>query len=168
MAHPQDTRDRLRRAYIFNQLSLELSAAQCGVAFVTARRWKKDAQDAGDDWDKLRAAHVMAGGGLEDIGRAVLTGLVTQYQVTLEELTGEKGANMSPKERVELLASLADAFSKATSASRKILPETSQLAVALEVLQRLSTFVSDNHPQHLAAFVEILQPFGAELEKNYG
>lgn len=165
MAHPQETRDRLRRSYIFGQMSLEIASAQAGVAFVTARRWKKEAQDSGDDWDKLRAAHVMAGGGLEEIGRAVLTSLVTQYQTTLEQLTTD--SQMSPKERVELLASLADAFNKATAASRKILPETSQLAVALDVLQRLSTFVQESHPKHLAAFVEILEPFGTVIERHY-
>ncbi|MGL5627928.1 MAG: DUF1804 family protein [Plesiomonas shigelloides] len=166
MAHPQETRDKLRRAYIFGQMSLEIASAQSGVAFVTARRWKKEAQDTGDDWDKLRAAHVMAGGGLEDIGRAVLTSLVTQYQTTLEQLTTD--SQLSPKERVELLASLADAFNKATSASKKILPETNKLAVAMEVLQKLSEFIAEQHPQHLTAFVEVLEPFGQELEKDYG
>lgn len=165
MAYPQETREKLRRAYIFGQMSMEIAAAQSGIPFVTARRWKKDAQDAGDDWDKLRAAHVLAGNGLEDVGRAVLTSLVTQYQTTLEMLTVD--AALQPKERVELLASLADAFNKATSASKKILSETSQLATALDVIQRLSVFIADNHPQHLAAFVEILEPFGDEVEKNY-
>ncbi|MCB5309225.1 DUF1804 family protein [Yersinia massiliensis] len=166
MAHPQETRDRLRRSYIFGQMSLEIASAQAGVSFVTARRWKKEAQDAGDDWDKLRAAHVIAGGGLEDIGRAVLTGLVTQYQTTLEQLNCN--SDLPAQKRVELLASLADAFNKAISASKKILPETSQLAIALDVLQKLSLFISEKHPQHLAAFVEILEPFGDEVEKHYG
>ncbi|MEC5319296.1 DUF1804 family protein [Brenneria populi subsp. brevivirga] len=166
MAHPQETRDKLRRSYIFGQMSLEIASAQAGVAFATARRWKKDAQDAGDDWDKLRAAHVIAGGGLEDIGRAVLTGLVTQYQTTLEMLNGD--ATIAARERVELLASLADAFNKATSASKKILPETSELSVALDVLQLFSTFISEHHPQQLAAFVNILESFGEVIEKRYG
>ncbi|MFJ5441741.1 DUF1804 family protein [Pectobacterium sp. CHL-2024] len=166
MAHPQEVRDKLRRAYIFGQMSLEIASAQSGVAFATARRWKKDAQDAGDDWDKLRAAHVIAGGGLEDIGRAVLTGLVTQYQTTLEMLNG--AADIPPRERVELLASLADAFNKATSASKKILPETSELSVALEVIQLLSTFIREKHAKHLEAFVSILDGFGEEVGKRYG
>ncbi|MDL4616974.1 DUF1804 family protein [Citrobacter amalonaticus] len=166
MAHPQETRERLRRSYIFGQMSLEIASAQTGVAFATARRWKKEAQDAGDDWDKLRAAHIMAGGGLEDIGRAILTGLMTQYQTTLEMLTTK--ADLPADKRVELLASLADAFNKAVSANKKILPEVSQLAIALDVIQRLSTFVAESYPQHLAAFVEILEPFGQEMEKHYG
>lgn len=80
MAHPQETREKLRRSYIFGQMSLEIASAQAGVAFATARRWKKEAQDAGDDWDKLRAAHLMAGNGLEEIGRAILTGLMTRIR----------------------------------------------------------------------------------------
>ncbi|ECG1391434.1 TPA_asm: DUF1804 family protein [Salmonella enterica subsp. houtenae serovar 45:g,z51:-] len=166
MAHPQETRERLRRSYIFGQMSLEIASVQTGVAFATARRWKKEAQDAGDDWDKLRAAHIMAGGGLEDIGRAILTGLMTQYQTTLEMLT--TNADLPADKRVELLASLADAFNKAVAANKKILPEVSQLAIALDVIQRLSTFVAESYPQHLAAFVEILEPFGQEMEKHYG
>ncbi|ELI8281459.1 DUF1804 family protein, partial [Yersinia enterocolitica] len=40
--------------------------------------------------------------------------------------------------------------------------------IALDVLQKLSIFISEKHPQHLAAFVEILEPFGDEVEKHYG
>ncbi|MFV9215739.1 DUF1804 family protein, partial [Serratia fonticola] len=79
MAHSQDVRDKLRRAYVFNNLSLEIAAAQQGVSFATARRWKSAAADKGDDWDKFRAANLLAGGGMEDVARAVLMGLVVQY-----------------------------------------------------------------------------------------
>ena len=40
MAHPQETREKLRRSYIFGQMSLEIASAQAGVAFATARRWQ--------------------------------------------------------------------------------------------------------------------------------
>ncbi|EHA9224215.1 DUF1804 family protein, partial [Salmonella enterica subsp. enterica serovar Abony] len=105
------------------------------VAFSTAARWKKEAQDSGDDWDKMRAANLMAGGGMEDAGRAVLMSLVTQCQAATEAINTE--ANLPAEKRVELLASLADAFNKATAASKKILPETSRLAIAIEVVQAL-------------------------------
>ncbi|AMO79728.1 DUF1804 family protein [Obesumbacterium proteus] len=166
MAHPQETRDKLRKAYIFGQFSLEIASAQAGVAFATARRWKKESQDAGDDWDKMRAANTLAGNGLEDTGRAILTGLLIQYQTTLDTLNCD--STMQPRERVELLASLADAFNKATSASKRILPETSELAVALDVIQKLSVFISEHHSKHLAAFLEILEPFGQQVEQLYG
>lgn len=41
MAHPQETRDRLRRSYIFGQMSLEIASAQAGVAFATAAAGKR-------------------------------------------------------------------------------------------------------------------------------
>ncbi|EKC3539553.1 DUF1804 family protein, partial [Salmonella enterica] len=72
MAYSKDDRARFRRAYIFSQLSLELTAAQFGISSPTALRWKRDAQKNGDDWDKLRAANALAGGGMEEAGRAVL------------------------------------------------------------------------------------------------
>lgn len=166
MAHPQDTRDRLRRAYVFNGLSLELAAAQIGVSFGTARRWKKDAMEAGDNWEKVRAAHTMAGGGLEDVARAVLTGLVVQYQATVETIN--TAVDIPPEKKVDMLASLADAFNKTVGASKRVLPETSQLATALDVLQRLGAFIGEHYPQHLTAFAEVLEPFGRALEKQYG
>ena len=65
MAHSQDVRDKVRRAYVFNSLSLEIAAMQGGVSFATARRWKKEASEAGDDWDKIRT--MLLGLGREDV-----------------------------------------------------------------------------------------------------
>ena len=80
MAHDQATKDKLRRLYVFERLSLEIAAGQCGVSFATARRWKASAEKAGDDWERVRAAHTMAGGSLEDIARQLLTDLVLQFK----------------------------------------------------------------------------------------
>lgn len=95
MAHPPETREKLRRLYIQSQLSLQIVSSQCGVSFATASRWKKEAQDAGDDWEKLRAANVLASGGMEDVGRAILMGLLVQYQATIDQLN--VNAEMPPK-----------------------------------------------------------------------
>ena len=78
MAHPPETREKLRRLYIQGQMTLQIVASQCGVSFATAARWKKDAQADGDDWDRLRAANLMASGGTEDVGRAILMALVIE------------------------------------------------------------------------------------------
>ncbi|MDQ9403586.1 DUF1804 family protein [Serratia marcescens] len=67
MAYPPETRDRLRRAYVFDGLSLEVAAVQCGVSYGTAQRWKNDSKAAGDDWETLRGARMLAGGGLEEL-----------------------------------------------------------------------------------------------------
>jgi transposase-like protein len=99
MAHPPETREKVRRLYIQSQLSLQIVSSQCGVSFATAARWKKDAQDSGDDWDKLRAANVLAGNGMEDVGRAILMGLLVQYQTTIEQLNVD--SQLPPQARVD-------------------------------------------------------------------
>ena len=40
MAHPKETRDAVRRAYVYDRLSLEVSALKAGVSYATAARWK--------------------------------------------------------------------------------------------------------------------------------
>ncbi|MFZ6687519.1 DUF1804 family protein [Undibacterium sp. SXout11W] len=166
MAHPQETRDKVRRAYVFDRLSLEVASMKCGVSYGTASRWKTQSAEKGDDWDKAQSAQLMAGGCIEDIGRLMLSGLVTQYQASMEELT--RDTKIAPAAKVQLLASLADAFNKTISASKKILPETSELATAIDVVQKLAEFIRNHYPQHATAFTELLEPFGEELVKAYG
>ena len=74
----------------------------------------------------------------------------------------------SALKKVEMLTSLADAFNKTTAASRRVLPETSRLATALLVVRKLGEFIQTQHPKHLAAFAEILEPFGTIIEKEFG
>ena len=163
MAHDQATKDKLRRLYVFERLSLEIAAGQCGVSFATARRWKDKAEIAGDNWEKLRAAHTMAGKDLEDIARQLLTDLVLQFKATMDALSRE---DIPASERVTLLTSLSDSYNKAISANKKLLPETSRLAVALEVLEKLADWLKTKRPELLGAFLDELEPFGAMLEKE--
>ncbi|WP_434777679.1 DUF1804 family protein [Neisseria sp. Ec49-e6-T10] len=165
MAHPQDTRDSLRKSYIYDQLSLEIAAAQQGVSFATARRWKSESLKTGDDWDKVKAAHTLSGKALEGIGREILTGFLLQYRTTMTQL---ETAELPPSDKVDLLASLSDAFNKTVAANKRILPETSQLATAIEVLNLMSEYIQVKHPVMLKDFVQILEGFGQELERKYG
>ncbi|ASC96484.1 DUF1804 family protein [Pseudomonas aeruginosa] len=164
MAHPKETRDALRRAYVLDRQSLEVAAAMFGVSYGTARRWKQQAEVEGDDWDKAQSAQLIAGGGLEDVARQVLAGLVTQFQATMEAI--QVDAEIKPAVKVQLLASLADAYNKTVSASKRVLPETSALATAMEVLQRLASFIRERFPQHAQAFAEVLEPFGELLARE--
>ncbi|EKB9380334.1 DUF1804 family protein [Pseudomonas aeruginosa] len=164
MAHPKETRDALRRAYVLDRQSLEVAAAMFGVSYGTARRWKQQAEAEGDDWDRAQSAQLLAGGGLEDVARQVLAGLVTQFQATMEAI--QVDADIKPAVKVQLLASLADAYNKTVSASKRVLPETSALATAMEVLQRLASFIRERFPQHAHAFAEVLEPFGELLARE--
>ena len=108
----------------------------------------------------------MAGGGLEDVARQVLTGLVIQFQATMEAVQAD--ADVSSATKVQLLASLADAYNKTVAASKRVLPETSNLATAMQVLQRLAEFIRKNYPKHGPAFAEILEPFGEVIARELG
>ncbi|HDR9051614.1 TPA: DUF1804 family protein [Burkholderia vietnamiensis] len=166
MAYPKEVRDKVRRAFVFDRLSLEVAAMKSGVNYSTARRWKDDARAAGDDWDKAQAAQLMAGGGIEGAARQMLAGMITQYQATMDQLDADNV--MKPADKVAMLASLADAYNKTINASKRVLPETNELAVAMGVVQRLAAFVKERYPSHVEAFAEILVPFGEELSVAYG
>lgn len=164
MAHPQEKRDEVRRRYVFENCSLEMAATFAKVPIATARSWKYAAKETGDDWDKVRAAHFIAGGGLEDVNRLIMAGFLVQYQATFEHLNGS--AEMDPIARVQALGSLADAYNKMVAANKKILPETSELATAMRVLNLLAEFTAQKYPKHLAAIIELLEPFGAYMQEK--
>lgn len=165
MAHPQNVRDKVRRAYVMDRLSLEIAAIKSGVSAGTARRWKDQALEAGDDWDKAQTAQLMAGGGIEEITRQMLAGLLQQYQATMESI--ETSTELAPINKVKMLASLADAYNKTISASKRILPETNELAVAMGVVQRFAAYVKEHRPELVTAFADLLVPFGDELSTAY-
>ncbi len=166
MAYPQSTRDAVRRAYVFDRLSLEIAAAKVGVSYATVTRWKAASAKAGDDWDKAQAAQLLSGGGIEEVARQMLAGLVMQYQTTMDEVNAS--TDIKPALKVQMLASLADAYNKTVSASKRILPETSELATAMQVIQKLAEFIQDKYPKHASTFVQILEPFGELLSKELG
>lgn len=163
MAHPQATKDELRKKYIFDGLSLAMAAVMCEVSYPTAQRWKNQSADAGDDWDKVKVAHSMAGGGdLEDVSRQILTEFIIQFKATMESI--KTTDNIGPAQRVEMLTSLADAYNKTVASSRKLLPETSKLAIALQVMELLAAYLKEHKPELLLDFMDILEPFGATLD----
>ena len=166
MAHPAETRDKLRGLYI-NGTSLEVAAAMCGVAYGTARKWRDTAKDKGDDWDKLRAACTLSGGSIEDLARAIMTGFLVQYQSTMTMLQDTSVEELPPSERAKLLASLSDAFTKTVAANKRVLPEIQESAIAIKVIEKLFAYIADRHPDMLAAFDEVLQGFQGVIEKEF-
>lgn len=164
MAYAQSTKDELRQAYVFQRLSLDKAASVIGVSYATAQRWKRQAAAGGDDWDKVKSAHTLAGGELEDMGRQLLTDFVLQFHATMELV--KLDSDIDAKTRVELLASLSDSYNKSISANRKILPETSKLAVALKVLEGLVAYIGEQRPELLGHFLEILEPFGEKIARE--
>jgi len=73
MAHDEKTKADVRRYYVFDCLTLEQAAEKAKVSYNTARRWKKEAEARGDNWDTVRDANTMASGKVEDVARGMLT-----------------------------------------------------------------------------------------------
>lgn len=161
MAHGADKKREVRKAYVFARQSAPMIAATLGVSEGTIRRWKREAREAGDDWDRARAANTLAGEGLDALVAQVVEDFVVLYQATIDDVKEEEG--LKAEDRVKLLASLADAFNKTLASAGKASPKLSALGIANDVLRRLGEFVARRYPQHGAAILEILEPFAAEL-----
>lgn len=165
MAHGLETRRALRGAFVHKMLPMEQAALEAGISLGTAVRWKREAKEQNDDWDKARSAAMLSGSGAEAVFSAVLNQFVTLFKSTLNAL--EKDENATPQVKAEALARLSDAYLKTKNAAEKGSPKLNKLAVAMDVLELLTDFIAAKYPQHAPAFIEILNPFGHHLTKEF-
>jgi hypothetical protein len=163
MAKGADVRAKLRKHYVFDRLSLEQAATLADVSYSTAKRWRDAAAAEGDDWERVRTASTLAGGDIEQLSRQILTEMLIQFEATLELIKND--AEMPALQRVDLLASLMDNIHKSMAAMKKFLPEANTTAAGMAAIRGLVEFVQDRFPQHGAALLEILEPFGEVLPK---
>lgn len=165
MAHDPKVKTTVRKHYVFDRFTLEQSAQKAGVSFGTARRWKAEAEKAGDDWDKARDVQIMAGGEIADISQSLLTGFIVQYRSTMDALQND--AELSSKEKVLLLSALADSFTKMTAASKRILPDVSERVVAMQTIEKFGEYIQTEHPHLLSEFLDTLVGFGVVLDQMF-
>lgn len=165
MAHPKEIREKVRRDYVSGRQTLEMAALLNKIPLPTARLWKKSAKEMGDDWDKVRGAYLLASGGVEDLAQTMLAAFIVQYQDTMERLQNDE--NLDAAERVKLLGSLSDSFAKNISTNKKLMPETSELATAMKLLDKQLEWVQKNQPKNLQAFIDMLEPFGKFIETEF-
>lgn len=171
MAHPPEKRMEVRTAYI-GGLPLEAAADQAGVPYPTARNWFRAAREAGDDWDKFRAASlIVAGGGIEQaMGRVIAAGL-QRCEALLDRLDDDAAnpdSKLSAAEAVKAMATLGDTVAKLRASGKTLMPEADKLGVAMDVVKRLNAYIKENHPQQALAFADLLGGFGEELARAYG
>ena len=107
MAHSASLKAACRAAYINNMPLTQIATAQ-GVPLPTLRGWKRRAAEKGDDWDKLRAANLLAGEGMEAVARQTLSDYVLQHKALMGEII--EAQDMTAREKTQALASLADSF----------------------------------------------------------
>lgn len=166
MAHPKEKKTAARAAYVYEALTLEVIARRIDASIGTVSRWKRDAGDGGDDWDRARAAARISGQGTEAVTQAVMEDFVLLFQSTLTEV--KEATDIKPLAKAEIISRLSDAYNKTMSAVARGNPKLSKLAVAMEVMQALAGFIRQHYPKHANAFAEILEPFGEEMAKTYG
>lgn len=159
-----EIRRKARSDYVYRRMMQSTIAAAYGVSEATVGRWKKAAKDQGDDWDKARTAHVIAGEGVEVVVHSVVEDFMLQAQAILDEI---KTGQHPLKERMDMLVSLSDAMTKMAASAKRFAPKVSELGVAQDVMAKLLDFVREEFPHHSAAILEIIEPFGERLAEIY-
>lgn len=171
MVNDSDKKRQARNEYIYKRKTLAMIALGVGVATNTIARWKKAAKEIGDDWDTARAAHMIAGQGLDSVITTVVEEFMIMAQSAIEELKADalKDPNdrMGISDRIKMMTSLADAMNKMTVSAGKLAPKISELGVAQDVIGRMTEFVREHFPEHANVMLEILEPFGESLVEAY-
>lgn len=172
MATDTDLKRKARSEFIYKRKTLAMIALSVGVTANTVSRWKRAAMKRGDDWEVARAAHMIAGEGLDSVITTVVEEFMIMAQHAIEELKADgqkkKNQQMSIGDRIKMMTSLADAMNKMTVSAGKLAPKISELGVAQDVLRRQLEFVRDVYPDHAHVMLQIIEPFGEKLVEAYG
>ena len=165
MAHDEKTKADVRRYYVFDCLTLELAAEKAGVSYNTARRWKREAEAKGDNWDKVRDANTMASGKVEDVARGMLTAFVLYFENTMDEI--KRAEELPVSEKAKLIQGLGDSYSKMVASSKRLLPEVSELATAWKVIEMVTNLIKTKHPDLLPAFLSVLDDLEGIVKQEF-
>lgn len=172
MASDSDKRRKARSEFIFKRKTLKMIGLSVGVATNTVSRWKRAAKQQGDDWETARAAHMIAGDGMDAVITHVVEEFMIMAQSAIEDLKADgqkdEADRMPIGDRIAMMTSLADAMNKMTVSAGKLAPKVSELGVAQDVLQRMLEYVRETFPDHAPAFLEVIEPFGEHLVEAYG
>lgn len=167
-----DKKRLARGEYVFKRKTLPMIALTLGVSANTVSRWKRAAKDMGDDWETARAAHMIAGEGLDAVITNVVEEFMLQAQSAIEELKADaakdKADQLPIDKRIAMMTSLADAMTKMTNSAGKLAPKVSELGVAQDVIRRLVEFVKEHYPEHAHILLQIAEPFTEHLVEAYG
>lgn len=166
MAHGPEMRASARQLYVQQRLPLTTVADRLDVALSTVRTWKRKAEQSGDDWDQARQVTALTDSSTEGILSQLVSDYVQLHAAVVDQV--KEDPQITAAEKVKALSMLADSFSKTMNSAEKVSPKMSRLAIATDVIQRLSQFVAQKFPEHGRAFLDILEPFGRHITKVYG
>lgn len=172
MALPPELREKVRAAYVYQRLSLEVAALQADVSLRTAQSWRKKAEGTPEDWDTARAAAGMSSTEKENMGRELLDNFLIMFKTTQQNVLnlptspdpGE--ALKTSKAQTEMMASLAYTFERMTGSLKRLMPEVNRAVIANEIVELLVGYIKREYPDSLPIFVKILGGFSKELVAN--
>lgn len=156
----------VRAAYIYQVMDIPELSRTFDVSINTLRRWKKQAQNDGDDWDRARTAARLSRSGIETVTNVIMEDFMLVFQRTMLQLKESK--DIKPQLAVDLISSLADSYSKTINSVAKGNPKLDKLSFASDLLRELIGYVTVHYPQHIGVVEEILMPFSEELSRRYG
>jgi hypothetical protein len=156
---------KARALYIKDCLPIEAIAARLGVGERTVQRWKAEDAEQDKDWDAARQAAHMAKENIEISTQLYLANFIAFQQGALAEVQANE--QMTTTEKAQAVASLADSFAKTVKASAITSPQINQLAIAIEVIQKLAAYVHDKHPEAAPKLMEALEPFALDVAQEY-
>ena len=165
MAYDRTVRNKLRAKFV-QGLPLATAAQACKVPYNTARNWKREDAEVGNDWDLARNAKRMTKSGIEEMANEVLGELAEQFLATINAIKAEP--KMKAQDRAEILVRLMDGYNKAISAASRAMPNANRLAVAMDVVKFLSTFAASRYPKLREKFIEMVEAAGDDLVREFG
>lgn len=160
MAYDKKVRDKLR-AKCVQGLTLKAAAEVVGVPYNTARNWKRESAEQGDDWDVARRAKHLTSGGRAELTGHILDDLAEQFTATIQAM--KDANNLTPSSRAMMLLQLSDSYAKCMAAAGRGNPKLNKQAVAMDVLRWMAEFIAKRFPKHRATFIEIAEAFGPDL-----
>lgn len=165
MAHSQETRNNVRKAYVIDGVPLTVAASIHDVNYDTAREWKRKAKVDGDDWDKAKTAFLISSQSNDKVIEQLVSNMVRQALLISTQL---ESSEIPATDKVDLLASISDAMAKFSKSMSRIDPKLGALSVALDALKTIAEYLAKHDRVALAQFQEHLDGIGAILQNRYG
>lgn len=108
----------------------------------------------------------MGARGVAEASEAMLIRYLRQAQVLMPKI--EDDPDIATADKIKLMAMLSDSYSKMTASFARANPKINQLTLAMDVVRLLADYVMENHREHAAELVAVLEGFGPTLTARYG
>lgn len=150
-----------RRLYVEESKTPADIARLIGKTERTVQNWMARAREAGDPWDKARAAYMLGPGGPESITHMFVPLFFGLMNTTIQQVRDKP--DMDVMEKITALTKLTDASVKASNALGRLNPTLNRASMVTEYLKLTAEFVAQKFPQHREAFLEVLRPLAEHL-----